>query len=549
MAYLQMAAVETPAYQGIPRPRSRRWAVSRRRLPGLALPDPGRGSRHRDAPARRTGGCARRSARCRTRWSSIRSRPSGGLHAGAQRPRQGAELILGQEWPSRRPQPGTVQSLSTGSGRDRPDCRRRSRGWVAISPRPRGAGSDRRDPHHPAGLRRRRGAHPRGRRQRGGHLPRRVHAATLVAQGADVELDAATQWYSVTCWRGLARHVERSVRRESRRSGGLSTNVWVNSEGVEATATTSRRCSARPQPRMVSLLQDAAPRRCGRTDVGRPGRADAADHPAASGVSPLPLGSGPRSRPRAAGTYRDGVVHAVTVGAGGLRPRPLFVGPDPRGRGGHPGSGRGRGVGSGAGFPGRPTSARPQRRGAASWLGTGRASVEVVPDEQRLDVVGRRPRTASAVDPHVGAAGRGSPRGHRRTERSTCTGEAAPAGHLVRLRRRRRSMFCSLRDQRRGAHRRGRRPLRRGRVDADLAADVACRATRVSLIASSSFSWSWIDRATGRPRSPSDNLAVAARGCGESDWTVPGVDVLLGRFLAEDQLSALARPLRAGVRR
>jgi single-strand DNA-binding protein len=50
--------------------------------------------------------------------------------------------------------------------------------------------------------------------------------------------DAATQWYSVTCWRGLARHVERSVRRGDPVviHGRLSTNVWVNSEGVEVTA-------------------------------------------------------------------------------------------------------------------------------------------------------------------------------------------------------------------------------------------------------------------------------------------------------------------------
>ena len=50
-------------------------------------------------------------------------------------------------------------------------------------------------------------------------------------------LDAQTQWYSVTCWRSLARHVERSLRRGDPVvvHGRLSTSVWTTSDGVEMT--------------------------------------------------------------------------------------------------------------------------------------------------------------------------------------------------------------------------------------------------------------------------------------------------------------------------
>jgi single-strand DNA-binding protein len=48
-------------------------------------------------------------------------------------------------------------------------------------------------------------------------------------------VDAPTQWYAVNCWRALAHHVDRSVRRGDPVvvHGRLSPNAWTNSEGVE----------------------------------------------------------------------------------------------------------------------------------------------------------------------------------------------------------------------------------------------------------------------------------------------------------------------------
>ena len=50
--------------------------------------------------------------------------------------------------------------------------------------------------------------------------------------------DARTQWYTVNCWRTLAHHVDRSVRRGDPVvvHGRLTQSSWVNSEGVEVTA-------------------------------------------------------------------------------------------------------------------------------------------------------------------------------------------------------------------------------------------------------------------------------------------------------------------------
>ena len=50
-------------------------------------------------------------------------------------------------------------------------------------------------------------------------------------------VDAGTQWYSVSCWRALAHHVDRSVRRGDPVvvHGRLTTNTWTNREGVEVT--------------------------------------------------------------------------------------------------------------------------------------------------------------------------------------------------------------------------------------------------------------------------------------------------------------------------
>ncbi len=75
--------------------------------------------------------------------------------------------------------------------------------------------------------------------------------------------DAATQWYSVSCWRGLAHHVERSLRRGDPVvvHGRLSTSVWVNSDGRRGDGVRRRGAvrGARPQPRHHGVHQDAAP--------------------------------------------------------------------------------------------------------------------------------------------------------------------------------------------------------------------------------------------------------------------------------------------------
>ena len=51
-------------------------------------------------------------------------------------------------------------------------------------------------------------------------------------------VDGATQWYTVTAWRALGESCQQSLRRGDPVvvHGRLSTNVWVNSEGVEVTA-------------------------------------------------------------------------------------------------------------------------------------------------------------------------------------------------------------------------------------------------------------------------------------------------------------------------
>lgn len=53
----------------------------------------------------------------------------------------------------------------------------------------------------------------------------------------DAWVDGTTQWYSVNCWRNLALHVERSLRRGDPVvvHGRLSANTWINTAGVEVT--------------------------------------------------------------------------------------------------------------------------------------------------------------------------------------------------------------------------------------------------------------------------------------------------------------------------
>lgn len=50
--------------------------------------------------------------------------------------------------------------------------------------------------------------------------------------------DAATQWYSVSAWRGLADNCATSLRRGDPVvvHGRLSASVWVNSQGAEVTS-------------------------------------------------------------------------------------------------------------------------------------------------------------------------------------------------------------------------------------------------------------------------------------------------------------------------
>jgi single-strand DNA-binding protein len=47
--------------------------------------------------------------------------------------------------------------------------------------------------------------------------------------------DAPTQWYSVSCWRALAHHVEQSLHRGDPVvvHGRLTQNTWTNSDGVD----------------------------------------------------------------------------------------------------------------------------------------------------------------------------------------------------------------------------------------------------------------------------------------------------------------------------
>ena len=50
--------------------------------------------------------------------------------------------------------------------------------------------------------------------------------------------DAATQWYSVSCWRSLAHHVARSLHRGDPVvvHGRLSAQTWTNTAGIEVTS-------------------------------------------------------------------------------------------------------------------------------------------------------------------------------------------------------------------------------------------------------------------------------------------------------------------------
>lgn len=55
---------------------------------------------------------------------------------------------------------------------------------------------------------------------------------------ADAWVDGPTQWYSVNCWRQLAQHVERSLRRGDPVvvHGRLAVRTWPNADGVEMTS-------------------------------------------------------------------------------------------------------------------------------------------------------------------------------------------------------------------------------------------------------------------------------------------------------------------------
>ena len=50
-------------------------------------------------------------------------------------------------------------------------------------------------------------------------------------------VDGDTQWYSVSCWRALGEHVERSLRRGDPvvLHGRLTVQTWTNTAGLEVT--------------------------------------------------------------------------------------------------------------------------------------------------------------------------------------------------------------------------------------------------------------------------------------------------------------------------